>query len=139
MRQAKCNSHVLLGRSARIIVCLMLLVMPNAGISQELTNERSLLLDSHSDSSPAIGADGTIYFGTGEGNLRAINPSGRPKWLFKTGMEIKSSPAVGSDGTIYFGCRNRKFYALRDDGKKRWEFPTAAWIDSSPALATDGR
>ncbi|MCL4478847.1 MAG: PQQ-binding-like beta-propeller repeat protein [Deltaproteobacteria bacterium] len=68
-------------------------------------------------SSPAIGADGTIYIGTGflgndmslivscdYGNtLYAINPNGTLKWTFATGCGIISSPVIGSDGTIYVG------------------------------------
>ena len=100
------------------------------------TNEWTLAYNSLSDSSPAIAPDGTIYFGTFDGKLWAVNPDGSRKWVFKAGREIKSSPAVGADGTIYFGCRDRRFYAVRPDGKKKWEFKTGAWVDSSPAIAT---
>jgi len=53
-------------------------------------------------SSPAIGADGTIYVGyggTGIADLYAINPDGTEKWAFITG-ELLTSPAIGADGTI---------------------------------------
>ncbi len=91
-----------------------------------------------SDSSPAIGSDGTIYVGTFAGRFWALGPDGSRRWSFKTDREIQSSPAVGSDGTIYFGGRDGKFYALSPQGKKKWEFPTGAWVDSSPALGRDG-
>ena len=52
-------------------------------------------------SSPAVGADQTIYFGSGNGNFYALTPAGTEKWSFQTGAEIQSSPAIGSDGTIY--------------------------------------
>jgi outer membrane protein assembly factor BamB len=103
-----------------------------------LTNEWTLDVRSGSDSAPAVGTDGTIYFGTWLGKLWAVNPDGSRKWVFQAQNEIKSAPAVGSDGTVYFGSRDRKFYAVRADGKKRWEFETGAWVDSSPALAHDG-
>jgi outer membrane protein assembly factor BamB len=96
------------------------------------------------DTSPALGADGTIYLGDWEGKLLALQPNGSPKWAFTTGhgwnlgVEIRSSPAVGADGTIYFGCRDNKLYALRPDGTKNWAFQTGAWVDSSPAVASDG-
>ena len=54
-------------------------------------------------SSPAIGSDGTIYVGSDDDNLYAINPDGSMKWRFKTGSYVFSSPAIGSDGTIYVG------------------------------------
>jgi outer membrane protein assembly factor BamB len=103
-----------------------------------LTNEWSLDLHSLSDSAPAVGADGTIYFGTWIGKFWAVNPDGTRKWVFQAQNEIKSAPAVGPDNTVYFGSRDRKFYAVGADGKKRWEFTTGAWVDSSPALAHDG-
>ena len=37
------------------------------------------------DSSPAIGADGTIYVGSQDYNLYAINPDGTQRWAFPTG------------------------------------------------------
>ena len=91
-----------------------------------------------SDSSPALGKDGTVYLGTFGQRFWAVSSNGVSKWTFKTGSEVKSSPAVGRDGTIYFGCRDRKFYAVSPQGKKKWEFATGAWVDSSPALARDG-
>ncbi len=90
------------------------------------------------DSSPAVGGDGTIYLGSFNQKLWAVASNGVTRWQFQTGSEIKSSPAIGSDGTIYFGCRDRKFYAVSPQGKKKWAFPTGAWVDSSPALGRDG-
>jgi outer membrane protein assembly factor BamB len=43
---------------------------------------------------PAIGADGTIYFGDVDHNLYALNPDGTLKSAFPTGFTI-SSPAIG--------------------------------------------
>ncbi len=119
------------------LTCLML---PLTAIYGEniLTNEWSLDVQSRSDSAPAVGTDGTIYFGTWTGKLWAVNPDGSRKWVFQAQNEIKSAPAVGPDDTVYFGSRDRKFYAVGANGKKRWEFPTGAWVDSSPALAHDG-
>ncbi len=37
-------------------------------------------------SSPAIGADGTLYVGSGDGNLYAINPDGTQEWAFPAGV-----------------------------------------------------
>ena len=51
--------------------------------------------------SPAIESDGTIYVGSQDNNLYAINPDGSQKWAFKTGNGVHGSPTIGSDGTIY--------------------------------------
>jgi len=90
------------------------------------------------DSSPAIGDDGALYFGTRSGALWALNSDGSRRWTFRAEREIKSSPALSPDGTVYFGSRDHKFYAVGPGGKKKWDFRTGGWVDSSPALAADG-
>ena len=53
-------------------------------------------------SSPAIGSDGTVYVGSGDNKLYAINgKTGVKLWEFETGRGVYSSPAIGSDGTVY--------------------------------------
>ena len=89
-------------------------------------------------SSPAIGVDGTIYLGSGNGILYAINSDSTQKWTFPTGSAIQSSPAIGVDGTIYIGSDDNNLYALNPDGTQQWVFPTGNWINSSPALGADG-
>lgn len=127
------------GCAATLAISLAwLLAVTAASAASRLTNDWSVPLNSISDSAPAIGSDGTIYFGTWKGMLWALNLDGTRKWGFQSGNEIKSAPAVGVDGTVYFGSRDRKFYAVRADGKKRWEFRTGGWVDSSPALGCDG-
>ena len=73
-------------------------------------------------SSAAIGADGTIYIGSRDKNLYAINPDGSKKWEFATRDDVKSSPAIAADGTIYVGSVDKKLYAINADGSKKWEF-----------------
>jgi outer membrane protein assembly factor BamB len=89
-------------------------------------------------SSPAIGADGTIYVGSLDGKLWAINPDGSPKWSLLTGGEVHSSPAIGADGTIYFGSLDGKLYARNPDGSWKWSFTTGGPISCSPAIGADG-
>lgn len=103
-----------------------------------LTNEWSIDIRYSSQSSPALGKDGTIYFGAWDGKLWALAPDGTRKWTFRTGREVRSSPALGDDGTVYVGSRDRKFYAVGPDGRKKWEFTTGGWVDASPAIGADG-
>ena len=70
--------------------------------------------------SPAIGSDGTIYFGSKDKKLYAINgKSGVKLWEFETGgsvyLGVKSSPAIGSDGTVYVGSGDKKLYAIKTE------------------------
>jgi outer membrane protein assembly factor BamB len=89
-------------------------------------------------SSPAIGLDGTIYFGAMNDTLYALNSNGTLKWAYSTGRDIYSSPAIGSDGTIYFGSYDFYFYALKPDGSLKWRYDAGTSIHSSPAIGPDG-
>jgi outer membrane protein assembly factor BamB len=69
-------------------------------------------------SSPAIGSDGTVYVGSDDNKLYAINgKSGVKRWEFETGFHVSSSPAIGSDGTLYVGSVDYKLYAIKTDSK----------------------
>ncbi len=90
------------------------------------------------ESSPAVGADGTIYVGSDDDNLYAVNPDGSQKWKFTTGNVVYSSPAVGADGTIYVGSVDHNLYAVNPDGSQKWKFTTGNVVFSSPAVGADG-
>ena len=48
-------------------------------------------------SSPAIGSDGTVYFGSNDKMLYAINgKTGVKLWEFETGRVVNSSPAIST-------------------------------------------
>ena len=67
-------------------------------------------------SSPAIGPDGTVYVGSLDNKLYAINgKSGVKLWEFETGDAVSSSPAIGSDGTVYVGSFDHKLYAIKTE------------------------
>ncbi len=93
-------------------------------------------------SSPAVGADGTVYVGSWDNKVYALDgKSGAKKWEFETGDNVLPSPAIGSDGTVYVGSGSddKKVYAL--DGKsgaKKWEFETEGGVYSSPAIGSGG-
>jgi outer membrane protein assembly factor BamB len=89
-------------------------------------------------SSPVIGSDGTIYFGSQDNKFYALYPNGTQKWAFESGSRIVTSPAISSDGTIYFSSDDNKFYALFPNGTKKWDFTVEAAIDSSPMIGMDG-
>ena len=89
-------------------------------------------------SSPTISADGTIYVGSSDNSLYAINPDGTKKWSYATGNGIYSSPAIGADGTIYVGSYDHSLYAINPDGTRKWSYATGNGIYSSPAIGADG-
>jgi outer membrane protein assembly factor BamB len=92
-------------------------------------------------SSPALGADGTVYVGSNDGKLHAVHPDGTPKWTYPglSGNYIfASSPAVGPDGTIYIGCYDSNLYAIFPNGTLKWARNLNAVLCSSPAVGGDG-
>ena len=82
-------------------------------------------------SSTAIGADGTLYAGSGDGQLYAIRPDGSERWSFETGGSVLSSPAIGFDGTIYVGSNDGRLYAVNPDGTEKWS------CSKQPGLGTE--
>ena len=89
-------------------------------------------------SSPAIGADGTIYFGSHDKKFYALAPDGHKKWEFATGGPIISSPALNQDQCLYFTSVDGCLYALNLDGSLRWRLRTGGITESSPVIGPDG-
>jgi outer membrane protein assembly factor BamB len=82
--------------------------------------------------------DGTVYIGSDDGNVWAINPNGTEKWRFPTGAQVESTPIIDVDRTIYIGSTDGNVYAINPDGTQKWFFPTGGGVPSSPALGQDG-
>jgi outer membrane protein assembly factor BamB len=62
---------------------------------------------------PAIGGDGTAYFGSqGDGYVYAVDSGGLLKWKFDIGYGLYSSAAIGADGTVYFSSYKGYLYAF---------------------------
>ena len=114
-------------------------INPN-GTKKWLFNAPGYVLDALGDvdSSPAVGADGTIYFGSDKNDVFALNPDGTLKWVYPTRGDVNSSPAIASDGTIYIGSEDGRLYALKSDGTLKWVFETEGNVNSSPAIGNDG-
>jgi len=104
------------------------------------TEKWSFEIDDEVDmySSAAIDEDGTIYVGSHDNNLYALESDGTEKWSFETGNSLYSSPAIDEDGTIYVGSYDNYLYAINPDGTEKWSFETDDGILSSPTIADDG-
>lgn len=88
------------------------------------------------ESSAAI-VDGTVYVGSMDGSLHAIDlAAGKVRWQYGTGGPVEeSSPCVHS-GMAYVGDLNGVLHAVDvATGKARWTFKTDGEIKSSPNWA----
>src|SRR3989441_10307827 len=95
----------------------------------------------NSNSTSAAVSNGVVYFGTGKGNVYAVNATtGVQKWVATTGASVSSSPALSlGSNMILAGSNDHYLYALNaTSGVRLWRYLTAAPIWSSPAIA-DGR
>jgi sugar lactone lactonase YvrE len=91
-------------------------------------------------SSPAIDAEGNIYFTGLQADFFCVNPSGTALWKMEK-PQGDSNPTIASDGTIYvFG--DTTLYAFAPGGtlkwKKRVQLVYAAVGTASPAISRDG-
>lgn len=106
---------------------------------------------------PAVGADGTVYFGewllkvpatpavnpqlSFEGRLQAVSPKGKLLWSSPLKERATSSPALAPDGTVCIVTFDGTLYAVRAvDGKPKvcWTADTKARY-SSPLVSSDGK
>jgi outer membrane protein assembly factor BamB len=73
-------------------------------------------------SSPAV-ADGKVYFGSGDGNVYAVDATtGLLQWKFPTQDVVHSSPAV-VNRTVYIGSWDSRLYAIDSEtGQEKWSF-----------------
>ena len=93
-------------------------------------------------SSPAV-ADGRVYFGSGDGNVYAVDAqTGTLQWKFATKDVVHASPAVVNN-TVYIGSWDSYLYALdAATGQERWSLRTGedasihnqVGFQSSPAV-----
>lgn len=89
---------------------------------------------------PAIGADGTLYFGSFDGRLHALGPEGKERWTFDPGKALiqgaGSSPVIGPDGTVYFTA-DTAVHAVARTGAERWSFAPGGSLTDA-AMSLDG-
>jgi outer membrane protein assembly factor BamB len=60
--------------------------------------------------SPAIDANGRIYFGNEAGRFYAMNPDGTVAWMEKLSSQKYGSAAIADDGTLYIPSDTKEFF-----------------------------
>jgi outer membrane protein assembly factor BamB len=97
---------------------------------------------------PAVAADGTIYFGTDDGTLYALDGDGSVKWTFSAGAGVSfgGTPAIRADGTVLVGAQTEpgaigELYAVSFTGALVWTYDTTRGDNlapPSPSIGDDG-
>eukprot|EP01137_Pigoraptor_chileana_P031103 Opistho-2@18445 len=90
--------------------------------------------------SPAVGSDGTVYVGSDDDNIYAVDgATGNLKWKYTTGDNVAAAPAVGADGTVYIGSCDKTMMAFNGTtGAMKWRIQTGDSVTSSAAINSDG-
>jgi outer membrane protein assembly factor BamB len=99
-------------------------------------------------SSPVVGGDGTVYFGSADRSFYALNADGTPRWSIATGEIIDSSGLLDDQGRVYFGSGDGILRAAdaatgqiawtmqADDPKTVGSFIN--WFEGNVAIGPDG-
>ncbi|MBI3986357.1 MAG: PQQ-binding-like beta-propeller repeat protein, partial [Lentisphaerae bacterium] len=67
-------------------------------------------------STPAIGRDGTIYFGCNNSKFYAVNPDGTTNFVWQLNDDASCSPVIDTNGMVYVGTANWALYAMYGTG-----------------------
>ena len=89
-------------------------------------------------SSPCIGKDDKIYFGSADGYLYCLRTNGTLHWKISLGGVVSSSPAIDIHGNIYIGSSDNYLYSIKSNGSTNWRSKTGGIISASPTFNTNG-
>jgi outer membrane protein assembly factor BamB len=84
------------------------------------------------DTTPAVGADGTVYTATEGGKIVALK-DGASRWEIDTGKSIGTSPTAAPDGMVYAYTRDGVLLAVKN-GKLSWQFETGDKSSYAPPI-----
>src|SRR3954468_20411481 len=89
-------------------------------------------------SSPAVGTNGLVYFGSIDGYVYAVDASsGAQRWRYPAGEPIHSSPAIAQDGSLIIASLSTLFALNAETGALISKF-YPGWIYSSPTVGANG-
>ncbi len=89
-------------------------------------------------SSAAVGADGTVYFGSRNHHFYALSKEGFKLWSFEAFEPIDSSPAVAPDGTVAVGSREGYLFYFDANGVLEQQVFVGDIFYASPAFDQKG-
>lgn len=119
-------------------------VHPDGTLAWDLRYKGELAaLATSTPSSPAVAADGTIWFGSTDTWLYAVEPDGDIACAAQspTVSSIEGSPAIARDGTLYVVDVVNELMAVDASCGLEWSLslqPISAGMDSTVAIGADG-
>jgi len=87
---------------------------------------------------PLLDADGSVYFGSGDGNFYALDTSGNETWRYNVGAPIVADPTFDNQGRIVFGALDGALYCLDKDGELVFSYWTEGPIFSTASFDLAG-
>jgi outer membrane protein assembly factor BamB len=89
---------------------------------------------------PVVDLQGTIYAGSWDNRVYAVDPTGKKRWECDVGNHAQGAMAIGADGTIYAPTW-KGLAAISPSGALKWSFRTSdplSYVVSTVAIGTDG-
>ena len=137
----RCRQVDIMNKKNVIIILTFFMLQINCNDNPIVNDDFSLnwtfKTTSKIDISPAIDLTrNTIYVGSEDGCLFAINSNGTEKWRNDLATMGFQSISIANDGTIYTGV-GHSIYALNTNGTVRWEVEITGFFNSI-AIDTNG-
>ena len=90
---------------------------------------------------PAQAHDGTIYFGSDDGRIYAIDSgtgTNTVRWIYNVGQALSSAPTLGVVGQIYIASESGRLLCLNTNGALRWRASTRGPVHAALSIGADG-
>jgi outer membrane protein assembly factor BamB len=108
-------------------------VRPNGNVLWRVKTRRKTF------ASPAVGDDGTVYFGSQDNHVYAVAQDGKTRWRTDVEADADGAPAIADDGTVYVGTDKGELLALAPgDGAIRWRRAVGGFVRGTLSVARDG-
>ena len=88
--------------------------------------------------SPAVGDDGTVYFGAQDHHAYALTRTGALAWATDLGADVDGGPAIGDDGALFFGTDGNEVVRLGEGGAILWRAATGGFVRGPLSIGRDG-
>ncbi len=87
---------------------------------------------------PTLGNDGSVYFATADGKLRALNAKGIQMWKTNPGGQV-ITPIALQNGILYFATSSQQVRAYSVSGKMAWKVNIGINAATPLAVSSDAQ